>query len=204
MGVVLGVVAVVAVLLVAISLLGKTLLGAGGGDQTVVAATTFTADTYLAVSEVCDGRGMSNAQKWNPAKAKVFGFHTGATTPNAWVSVLVGQDASWAGNVKSYQKVSLVACLTADREGAVPQKRCVAKTADGGRAKVRVHRTTYDLILREAKTAKVLGDGQTIVVPGNVCPTLVTAAGNFYPPPSFVQADPAIKNFLAAQGAGKK
>lgn len=200
---VFGVVAVVALLLVAISLLGKTLLG-GGGDQTVAAAGTFTADTYQAVAEVCDGRGMSNAQKWKPGQAKVFAFHTGATTPEAWVSVLVGQDASWAGKVNSYQKVSLVACLTADREGAVPKKRCVAKTADGNRAKVRVHQTTYDLTLREAKTAKILGDGQTIVVPGNVCPTLVTAAGNFFPPPSFVQADPAIETFLSAQGAGKK
>jgi hypothetical protein len=198
------VVAVVALLLVAISLLGKTLIGGGGGGQVVAAATTFTADTYQAVAEVCDGRGMSNAQEWKPTKAQVFAFHTGATTPDAWVSVLVGQDASWAGKVNSYRKVSLVACLTADREAAVPKKRCVAKTADGNRAKVRVHRTTYALTLREAKTAKVLGDGQTIVVPGNVCPTLVRAAGNFFPPPSFVQADPAIETFLAAQGASKK
>lgn len=125
---------------------------------------------------VCEGAAVSKARAYDKTAAKhtAISYETGAygwsdnsatVLPSDWQMNYTAQGAN-------YQDVDLVVCAkrTADKQVKV----CDGYKSDGKETgnKVRWHTATYQLTVREAKTARQLAD-QSVEATNGECPMIV-------------------------------
>lgn len=147
-------------------------------DDTQKAAETakpaLTAEYSSDLDAVCNGTPIANVAAYSTNKsAVIYTFYNKPNNATTWTSDLVGYGKSYYPNVDDFSKVSVVACLSADESTVGAGLSCDYTDSKNQKVTVSYKSLKYELKFYEAKTAKQIGDSQTIDAPAAECPSFI-------------------------------
>lgn len=148
-------------------------------DATPATTDEATANATVAKSlsdfdAVCNKGSISNAAAYNSNKtAVIYGFRNSPRTPDYWTPNAVGYGKSYYPGT-DYSKVSVVACLTYINDSPSVSKDCEYTDSNDKAVTVKYISTKYSLAFYEAKTGKLISEGEDINGPATSCPSFVS------------------------------
>lgn len=139
-------------------------------------ADAVAAQTLSDLKTVCSGKTpISNAADYSSNKAAVItGFYNSPATPDNWKSLVPATTEKSYYPGTDYQKVSVVACLTYIDGSPQTSIDCEYNDSDNKPVTVKYTSTKYSLAFYEAKTGKLISEGEDITGPATTCPSFIS------------------------------
>lgn len=143
-------------------------------DEAKAEANATVAKSLGDFKAVCSKGSISNAAEYTSNKsAVIYEFHNSPATPDYWSSDAVGSGKSYYPDT-DYQKISVVACLTYIDGSPSTSKDCDYKDNANKTVTIKYTSTKYSLAFYEAKTGKLISEGDDINGPATSCPSFIT------------------------------
>lgn len=140
-------------------------------EDDIRSANAKTAGTLGDYAILCSNGSIKNAvEPSTPPTIAVFSDNSARKT---FSSYTLNYDSEFRIDMKEYEKVDTVACLTRDDETAVQSQVCEFKS--GGEMKeIDLYAVKYNLSVYEAKSGKLLKDLGDVSGPALSCPMFVS------------------------------
>ncbi|MEU7824582.1 hypothetical protein [Catellatospora sp. NPDC049133] len=219
-GLIIGIIAVAAVLLLILCAIGVAVLANADDDPVVPTTPTrtstpgtsaaapppgnnnaITADSSSDFGDVCSGGAILNAAEYTtPASAKAYVFANSPTRLTGWSYKSIDSRAPYYAKSADYAQVSVVGCLRYVEGSEAAGQKCDVKASDGKKLTVDYLSSRYTLTFHNARTGEKIGDGGTVNAPANRCPSFLTynkETLKSYASPDTASVDAALKKMFS-------